>query len=677
MNIKRRHKGFSLIEVMISLVILAVGVLGLSKLQATLIKSGSDANQRTVATSIAQRKIDDLKGFTKLTVGTATDAVPDTWTSGIAANLLSFEHIADNEGGAASGTTNLTASTFTVGNYTYTLSWDVTDYYYTGTPTVATTPVAAGNDIDFKRIEVNVAWTDETGTAQSVDLDTVIDAYAPALTALADNTSTGATPPQASYTPEQAPDVIDTDVDTGDGLKRQTSKPLPDAVSQGGDSNTVVTFDVVTYHEDPDNSGEFIADRIEGFKSVDCTCQFSSVNANAATPAHVVWDDEENTRVDTEGTYISKPTATQTSNAAAVDDICSICCQDHHDDTASPVKYVPGTTTGNHVHYQADGTTVAVQADGDTYVESCRFKLIDGVYRVFQDWQLYDNISVLRAELADGQSLQTTYSTYVENYILAEVNGDTLPAKPDTETDLGETGKEIEEGEAFQLESRGIYIDKVYDSSGNENPSTYTSYMADTANLDRLEKIPFAEVNLTLLANWSTSDATKATVDNEPVATIDDPVNDYYGTYSRGFVTTVDDPSVVITSTISDNNNGLTQIVDASNTDIADGIDITISPAGTTPTTPFTVSGTYAIAYPNGTTGATVSISPSSNCSLPGTPGDTFTCSLLSPSTETIQITASKTTGSPSLRCSGSSIAYSVSGISTDTTHNFASFDCD
>ena len=58
-RITKSH-GFSLIEVMIALLVLAVGILGISKLQGTLIRNTSDANQRTVAVSVAQQKIDDL-----------------------------------------------------------------------------------------------------------------------------------------------------------------------------------------------------------------------------------------------------------------------------------------------------------------------------------------------------------------------------------------------------------------------------------------------------------------------------------------------------------------------------------------------------------------------------------------------------------------------------------------
>ncbi|MBL4638675.1 MAG: hypothetical protein JKY76_04865, partial [Proteobacteria bacterium] len=395
--------------------------------------------------------------------------------------------------------------------------------------------------------------------------------------------------------------------------------------------------------------------------------QFSTTSASALSPSHVIWLDTTETRADNVGGAFSKQTATQTGNANAVDEICDTCCNDHHDATASAVKYVAGTASGNHVHYQDDGVTVADQASGDTYVESCRFKRINGILRVFQDWKLYDVISVLRANLADGQSVQTAYSTYVADKVLDEVNGSFSATKPDASTDIATTV-----GAAHQLENRGIYIDQVYDESGSVNPSEYTTYIADAANLDRLEKVPFAEINLSLLAHWNTADGTKVTVTDEAVATIADPASDYYGTYSRGYINALAiSASTAITGMISDSNNGLTQLVNNTNVNLADAVEVVIT-VGTT----ITINGTYAITYPLGTTGATVSISPSSECSLPGSPGNTYTCSFASPWTGSIQISSEKTTGNPGQRCTGSSVAFTGSGLTSDATHNFASFAC-
>ncbi len=54
-------RGFTLIEVLISLVILGVGLLGLGLLQATSLKASYSSNQRTIATNLAYQVIDMMR----------------------------------------------------------------------------------------------------------------------------------------------------------------------------------------------------------------------------------------------------------------------------------------------------------------------------------------------------------------------------------------------------------------------------------------------------------------------------------------------------------------------------------------------------------------------------------------------------------------------------------------
>lgn len=62
----RTARGFTLIEVLVSLVILSVGLLGLGLLQATSLKASYGANQRTVATNLAYQMIDMIRSNRRL-----------------------------------------------------------------------------------------------------------------------------------------------------------------------------------------------------------------------------------------------------------------------------------------------------------------------------------------------------------------------------------------------------------------------------------------------------------------------------------------------------------------------------------------------------------------------------------------------------------------------------------
>jgi len=664
MKYKTKDQGFSLIEILIAVLILSVGILAVSKLQGQLIRGSSDANQRTVATSIAQKKIDDLKSFTKL-------KSDNTWAQAIALTgtlpqtEVAYTHIAGNSnlttytetGGLISPSASIT-----VGPTVYSLNWEVEEYWHSAALSAPTTtePSPSPDKSDFKKVTVTVGWNNETGEAQSISLDTVVYSYAPALTALSDNSQDGGEPPSASYTPELAPDVIDINVNTGQD--RQTSKALPDAVSTGQGSNTIVSFEVVTYS--PDGDYDYVADRQEEFVTVDCHCTLSGSTASAYPPGHARWVGTD--RSDFVGTPIPKATATQINNANAAEELCQTCCKDHHDVTNSLVKYVEGTNSGDHPHYKSDG--VEAGAD-DEYIESCRLKRIDGILRVFQDWDLKDILVMNRSDLTEGSDLLGEYVTYQQDFILDLVaSAGTGETKPTSSTDINTTV-----GGSQQLEARGIYIDNVYDEYGILS-AEYISYIQDSNNTDQLEKIPFAEVNLTLLANWSSLDSDTVTVTNEGVATVVDPVNDYYGTYSRGWIEGISEGITSVTAFMETGNDGLTQITPQGASYLNDAITINVGASASA----INITIDFTIDYPSPSTVTpsdrptpiiTITGDTNSTCN-PVSNGSTYTCPVTAPWTGTIQVTVDGA-------CSGSSSIYEPStALTADTTHTFSSFSC-
>ena len=65
----KSRAGFTLIEVMVSIVILAIGVLGLAPLMAVSITSNAFSNEATRANVIAQDKIEELKNTSSFAGG--------------------------------------------------------------------------------------------------------------------------------------------------------------------------------------------------------------------------------------------------------------------------------------------------------------------------------------------------------------------------------------------------------------------------------------------------------------------------------------------------------------------------------------------------------------------------------------------------------------------------------
>lgn len=93
-----RHAGFSLLEILISIFILAIGLLGLAALQTTSLKNNHSAQYRTTATVAAYDIIDRMRlnpnadyTLTLATTPSAVSTLKDTdllaWTTSLAAEL--------------------------------------------------------------------------------------------------------------------------------------------------------------------------------------------------------------------------------------------------------------------------------------------------------------------------------------------------------------------------------------------------------------------------------------------------------------------------------------------------------------------------------------------------------------------------------------------------------------
>lgn len=149
-HIQRRttQAGFTLIEALIALVVMAVGMLALGGMQIAMNRNSDVAKQRSEAVRLAQLKLEELRSYDGLATGTFT----------YAADVVSSpadETICPTCAAPLDSTTNTT----------FTRSWTVTRNDGV-TPAVATDPQ--------KWIDVRVAWTDRSGQAQEVRLKSVI-----------------------------------------------------------------------------------------------------------------------------------------------------------------------------------------------------------------------------------------------------------------------------------------------------------------------------------------------------------------------------------------------------------------------------------------------------------------------------------------------------------------------
>jgi prepilin-type N-terminal cleavage/methylation domain-containing protein len=123
------QRGFSLIESLIALAIVAFGLLAIAGISIKLATSEDVARQRGEAARLAQEKIEELRSFTQIDSAAGVKAWADMPVSGTTLN----DTIADNANYHA--------------NTSYTRQWQVLD---------------SGSD-PWRRVQINVQWTDRIG----------------------------------------------------------------------------------------------------------------------------------------------------------------------------------------------------------------------------------------------------------------------------------------------------------------------------------------------------------------------------------------------------------------------------------------------------------------------------------------------------------------------------------
>jgi Tfp pilus assembly protein PilV len=180
----RKSRGFGLIEILVTLGVLSVGVLGVVALQGVITRQSIDNKARAEAISIAQSRIEAMRNYT-----------------GDVSTLAEFQ----SRYAVTSGFAN--ASTITGVNASFTRTERI---------------VANGN---ARNIMVNVAWTDPDGDAESVSLGTELSYVSPR--------SAG------DVALEAAPEMVDAPT----GRARLGDGTLPDGQETVSNDDTTTYFD--------------------------------------------------------------------------------------------------------------------------------------------------------------------------------------------------------------------------------------------------------------------------------------------------------------------------------------------------------------------------------------------------------------------------------------------------
>ncbi|WP_020161614.1 prepilin-type N-terminal cleavage/methylation domain-containing protein [Cycloclasticus pugetii] len=475
-NQDKHQHGFSLIEIMIAVLVLAIGILAVSKLQTSLLRSGSNANERAVAASLVNRKVDDLSRFINIT-STHSWASLALNTDGLIANpnSLAYEHIGNNAGG------RILSGATTVGNINYDLEWSVINYYAsTSKTTPSTTP--SGSPI-FKVAHVVASW-DGVGddTNNVVSFDSIIYRYDPSITTSTVDDTFGNVGPTDKIDDNFDPNNGVAEVDIEDNNRLIGGQVAPN-ISRGG-AGVLSAFESLVF-----NTSTNTIQRRDRFNTVGCVCK--KVNG-AASDTHltgyVTWDtaNKVTSNLVSLSTYETRYTQVKENQLGDNDQpfACNACCRDGKDESNIPA------------------TNVAYKV--------CRFKYIAGGFKIFPSWKLI-GFNVIPEQFLNVSTHDAIYSTYITslvrhvadiektqgiNYFLNSYStvDRSFADYASSEISAGNYNS-LTNSSTLQLQARAIYMDETPDGAYEG-----TTYTATNIPLDR---IPFYEVDLTKLTGWT------------------------------------------------------------------------------------------------------------------------------------------------------------------------------
>jgi prepilin-type N-terminal cleavage/methylation domain-containing protein len=186
---KQHHKaGFTLLEVLIALAVFSVGMLGLLGMVATSIQANTLSQQTSVATNLAQDKLEEMKNMSFDSLFQPSAADPTLSTNAPPADMTDIDPVTgtsttvsagDNGGNTCSANSPCGDVTANDLIWTYSRPATIDNKSYNRIWTVQRNPtltVNGANQTVFRsiRLEAIASWTDSSGRAHRVSVATIV-----------------------------------------------------------------------------------------------------------------------------------------------------------------------------------------------------------------------------------------------------------------------------------------------------------------------------------------------------------------------------------------------------------------------------------------------------------------------------------------------------------------------
>lgn len=500
----RQSAGFSLIEVMVAVVVLATGLLALAALQGALARNSADAKARGAVAAALTSRMNEYR-----------QTPPADGTASYACSGGNWICTAQTQGSIGG---------LTVAETVTTMVWKSGSF----------SAFAAGDDLTgalFKRVEMAAQWTDATGATKTMAFRSDVSdkvygdgaGYPPGSDT---NGSAAKTPIVRQTNPSNIAGVIP--IVTGN---QATAASNPQPIIEGANNNLRVgtSFDVLNYI--PEGSTAKITKRFQT-EVIKCRCEYGAGGYSVAGKAQwpTVWNGTAYSTYKGTGdaTGVAKDAGEDADYAGSKGRLqseqCTECCRDHHDDaaTTAEARYDP-EATGVGKFNESGGVLTAVTSG--EYVAACRVIKVDGLWKTTAD--MYQRHYGLLETTPDSNGTQaksgvpstsasSNYQTFVKDY-LSQYVGTPVAVPTNAQAMFNETARLLNSPTAIliatasasdwrYLHGRGLYVDYLTTAAqqavGKCSTKTGTAYTECV-----LPVLPFTTINLTEMAIWTpTSD---------------------------------------------------------------------------------------------------------------------------------------------------------------------------